>query len=221
MRVNVNWNDLALRVASVVLALVLWVAVAGPKSAEIAVVAPVEFRNVPDGLELVGDFPRTIEVWLRGSPGIVHRLRPGEVYAAVDLEGAVPGPRTVHLSGREVRAPYGARIETLRPSFLSLALERTERKTVPVKPRLAGEPAPGHAVVGIVASPAEVAVSGPQSLLATLDALSTAPVAVAQAKMKLVREVSLDPAPAPLRLVDAPASVRVTVSVERREESRR
>jgi YbbR domain-containing protein len=216
---RINAHDLLLRLLSVALALLLWFAVAGQKNAEIAVAAPIEFRNMPAGLELVGTVPRAVEIWLRGSPGLIQRLRPGEVYVPLDLTGAQAGSRVVHLASGEIRVPYGVRIAAIRPASFVLDMERSVRRTVAVKPVLVGQPAPGHHVVAVMSQPAEVTIAGPESRLATLDGIGTEPVSVDRAQMTLVRDVSLLPPDVPLWLVD-PQPVRVTVRVERDDEAK-
>ena len=80
-------GDMLLRAASLGLAIVLWVTIAGRDTAERGISAPVEFRNVPPSLELTGDMVDHVNVRLRASPGLVESLAPGEVRAAAALVG--------------------------------------------------------------------------------------------------------------------------------------
>jgi YbbR-like protein len=210
---RIRLHDLLIGLASVALALLLWFAVAGQKSAEVPVAAPIEFRNMPPGLELVGVVPRTVEIWLRGSPGMVQRLRPAEVYVPLDMAGAGPGRRVVHVTVGEIRVPYGVRIAAVRPSSFTLELERVMHKTLAIKPAVTGQPAPGFRVISVSSEPAEVTIVGPESRVASLDGVATESVSVDRVQMDLVRDVSLQPPDAPLRLLD-PQPVRVTVRVE-------
>jgi YbbR domain-containing protein len=200
---------------SIVLALFLWLAVASDRghSAHIALQAPLEIRNLPEGMELVGTVPSAFRVWVRGTSGLAQRLRPGEVYIPVDLANAAPGVRLVHLTEGSVRVPYGARPVAIEPASLTLTLERTLRRSVPVKPTLAGSAAAGYRVAGTSVTPAEVAVAGPESRIAPLRSLATEPVSVQGAKMTLVREVGLPLTEPDVRILD-PQKVRVTVNVE-------
>jgi YbbR domain-containing protein len=207
---RINLNDILLGLASLVLALLLWFAVAGQKSAEVSVAAPIELRNMPPGLELVGEIPRTLEIWLRGSPGLVQRLRPAEVYVALDMTGAEPGRRVVHVTTADVRVPYGVRIASVRPASFALEIERTTQKVVPIQPMVRGLPARGYHVASVTCEPAEVTIAGPESLAAALIAAPTEPLSVEATEMNVVREVSLQPPAAPLRLLN-PQPVRVTV----------
>ena len=92
---------------SLLLAVLLWVAIAAEKTSEIALSAPVELQNVPKDLELTGDTVNAIEVRLRSSPGIIERLAPGEVAARIDLRGAAEGERIIHLTEATIRVPFG------------------------------------------------------------------------------------------------------------------
>jgi YbbR domain-containing protein len=211
MRVRVD--DIALRVVSVLLALSLWFAVASEKSAEAPVTAPIEYRNVPDKLEVIGEVPRSVEVWVRGAPGLVERVRSGEVYVQVDLQGAAAGARTVHLLTRDIHVPYAVTAVAVRPASFSLTLDSSVQRTVPVKARMQGEPAKGFRVVALRSEPAQVVVAGPQSRLAKLDSVDTQPVAVDQVQMTFTRDVGVELGDPLLRLVDG-SKVRVTAQVE-------
>jgi YbbR domain-containing protein len=212
MRLKVD--DIALRVVSVLLALALWFAVASEKSAEAPVTAPVEYRNVADKLEIIGDVPRAVEVWVRGAPGLVQRLRAGEVYVQVDLQGASAGPRTVHLLVRDIHVPYAVTAVAVRPASFSLTLDSSVQRTLPVKARVEGEPAKGFRLAAVRSEPAQLVVAGPQSRLAKLEAVDTQPVSLDQVQMTFTREVGVELADPLLRLVDSPR-VRVTAQVEK------
>ena len=210
MRLRVD--EIALRLTSVGLGLALWFGVAARRNAEAPIEAPVEFRNVPPQLELVGEIPRRVEVWLRGSPGLVQRLKPGDVYVEVDLAGAVPGARTVELATTQVRVPYAVTVTSVRPGTFSFLLEPSLQRRLPVKARLEGRPASGFRVVGVRCEPDEVLVAGPKSRLADLDGIATEPVGVEQAEITFMREVALV-LPDPLLRVIGPRPVRVTAQI--------
>jgi len=210
---RLRMDNIALRLISLGLALALWFAVAAEKSAEAPIEAPVEFQNVPEKLQVVGDVPHRVEVWVRGSPGLVQRLRPGDVYARVDLADARPGPQTVFIGAKDLKVPYAVSVVSISPSSFSFALEPTLQKRLTVKARLEGHPANGFRVGAVKCEPEVVVVTGPESRLKPLDGLSTLPVMVEQAQMTLVREVGLDMPDALVRMVD-PRLIRVTADVE-------
>lgn len=171
-------GDNPLRIASLALAVALWFFIAGQDTAERGVSVPVELRNVPLDLELTGDPVNTVDVRLRASPGLIESLDPGQILAAIDLKGAGEGEHIVQLTPDAFRVPFGFRIVKITPSLLTLNLERTLEKTLPVRPRILGRPAPGYEVVEVRSEPAEVRVLGPKSRVQEIESAFTEPVSV-------------------------------------------
>ena len=99
------FRHLGLKVVALACASLLWLTVAGEHVVERIIRAPIEFKNKPPQLEVVGDPPDTVEIRLRGSSAVLSRLSPGEVMAVVDLQTARPGSRLFHIRASEVRAP--------------------------------------------------------------------------------------------------------------------
>ena len=61
------FRDLWLKVVSVCLAVLLWMTVARDPVVERGLEIPLEFENVPIGLEIAGDPPDTVSVRVRGN----------------------------------------------------------------------------------------------------------------------------------------------------------
>lgn len=218
MRLSVLTN-LSLKVVSLVLAFLLWFVIAGEKTSEMGLSAPVELQNFPKDLELTGDPVNTVEVRLRASPGIMQRLTPGDVSAQIDLAGAHEGERIVHLTPESVRVPFGVAVVKISPSIITLNLERTLQKTVPVRPRLLGRPAPGYEVAEVTAEPAEVRISGPKSRVQEVESAFTEPVSVESAELDAVENVNIGLEDPLLRIQGNPR-VRVTARIREVEHTR-
>src|SRR6185436_15980997 len=101
------FRNLGLKFVSTLVAIMLWLIVAGERVVERVMRAPVEFQNLPAGLEIVGDAPDTIEVRLRGSSGALSRMSAGDMAAVIDLTTARPGQRLFHITPGQVNVPYG------------------------------------------------------------------------------------------------------------------
>src|SRR5260370_38092184 len=140
---NALLENLPLKLASLALATVLWFVIAGEKSSERGLTVPVELQNFPANLEVTGDAVNNVRVRLRASPGIIHALGPGEVSAQINLAGAGEGERIIHLNADTIRVPFGVRVVKVTPAILTLNLERTLHKVVPIRPLLTGRPTPG------------------------------------------------------------------------------
>src|SRR5262245_14898404 len=101
------FRNVGLKFLSICIAALLWLIVAGDRVVERALRVPVEYQNLPAGLEIVGDPVDTVEVRLRGSSGALARLAPSDTSAVVDLRNARPGRRLFHLTSAHVKVPYG------------------------------------------------------------------------------------------------------------------
>jgi len=212
-------GETPLRIASLALAVALWFFIAGQDTAERGVAVPVELRNVPPNLELTGDAVHTVDVRLRASPGLIESLDPGQVLAAIDLRGAGEGEHIVQLTVDEFRVPFGFRIVKITPSLLTLNLERTLHKTLPVRPRVIGRPEPGYEVVEVRSDPAQIRVLGPKSRVQEIESAFTEPVSVDGADDTVEETVNVG-LEDPLLRLEGSSEVKVTVRVREVQEER-
>ena len=205
------FRHLGLKVLAIALATLLWLTVAGEHIVERSMRVPLEFRNIPPQLEITGDPPDNVDVRLRGSSAVLGRLDPGEVVAVVDLTGGRPGSRLFHLRNDEVRAPFGVEVAQVLPSTVSLELEKSATRMLPVVPAVFGEPAPGFVVGRRTAEPATVKVIGPESHVRALAEATTEPVNIAGSRDRVRDVVTVGVTDAAVRL---DSSVSATVLVE-------
>ena len=196
------FRNLGLKLLAVLLASVLWLTVAGEHIVERTLRVPLELRNVPTQLEIVGDPPMTVDVRVRGSSALLGRMDPGDVVALLDLEGARAGSRLFHLRVDEVRGPYGVEVAQITPSTVALELEKSARRSVPVTPAVEGDPAPGYVLGRATATPATVEVIGPESRLRELAAATTEPVSVAGQQANVTDVVTIGVSDTALRLAE-------------------
>jgi YbbR domain-containing protein len=212
-------ENVPLKVVSLGLAALLWFVIAGEKTSEMGISAPLELQNFPKDLEVTGEPVDAVEVRLRASPGIIQRIGPGDVSAQVDLAGLQEGEHIIHLTDKSVRMPFGVKVVKITPSLLTLNLERTLQKVVPVRPRLLGRPAPGFEVGEIRAEPSEVRIAGPRSRVQAMESAFTEPLSVegAQSNVSDVVNMGLDD---PLLRVLGSPRVRATVRIQEVEGER-
>jgi YbbR domain-containing protein len=206
------FQNMALKLISLALAALLWFVIAGEKTSEVGLSVPLELKNFPKDLELTGDAVNAVEVRLRASPSIIQSLGPADVSARVDLTGVQEGEHIVNLTEESIRIPFGVKVVRINPSTMTLNLERTVEKTVPVRPRLLGRPAPGHEVAEVTSAPAEVRVTGPKSRVQEAEGAFTEPVSVEAADSTVVEEVNLGVDDPLLRIQGTPR-VRVTARI--------
>jgi YbbR domain-containing protein len=205
-------RHLGLKLLSIALAALLWLLVAGEQIVERAMRIPLEFTNLPAQLEIVGDAPNVVDVRVRGSSGALSRVSTGELVAMLDVQSARPGRRLFHITGSDVRTPFGVEVVQVMPASLSMTFEPSASKVVPVVPAVEGEPAAGYQVGTVTADPATVDVVGPASALSSLTEAITEPVSVTGAS-KPVAEIVTVGAPDPSVRLRQPQTAQVRVNI--------
>jgi hypothetical protein len=205
-------DNLPLKVASLVLATLLWFVIAGEKTSELGLEVPVELRNFPPGLELLEEPPRSVEVRLRASPGLLQGLGGREVHATIDLTGVGEGERILHLSPDSIQVPFGVDVVRIAPARITLHFERTRESVVPVRPTLEGEPAEGFEVAEVLSQPATIRLAGPASRVAEVESAYTEPLSVRGATRPVTAEVAAGLEDPLLRIVGG-RRVRVTARI--------
>ena len=206
------FRHLRLKVLALLLSAVLWFTVAGEHVVERSLRVPLEFRNIPQSLDIVGNAPDSVDVRLRGSSAVLSRVQPGEITAVLDLGSARTGSRLFPIRADEVRAPFGIEVSQVIPNTIALDLEKSARRRVPVVPATDGSPAPGYVIGRVSADPATVEIMGPESRLRQITEATTEPVSVKDARAPVRDGVSVGVVDASVRLVE-PQNANVTVEI--------
>lgn len=206
------FRHLGLKVLSLALATVLWLTVAGEHVVERGLRVPVEFRNVPQSLEIVGNTPDTVNVRVRGSSAVLSRLQPGDIVAVLDLATARAGSRIFAIRTDQVRAPFGVDVSQVVPATIPLELENSLQRRVPVVPSVEGDPAPGFVVAHESAEPPMVEIVGPESHVRDVSEARTEPVDVSGARARVRDVVNIGVSDTSVRLVE-PQSATVIIDV--------
>jgi YbbR domain-containing protein len=205
-------RNIGLKFLSICIAALLWLVVAGDRVVERALRVPVEYQNLPQGLELVGNPLETVDVRLRGSSGTLGRMEGADTSAVIDLRHARPGRRLFHLSAAQVKVPYGVEVMQVAPATLSIEFENSAVRILQVQPSLEGRPAPGYEVQNVKSDPATVEVIGPESSLRGLTEAMTEPISIANETRPLNEVVTVGVADPSVRL-RAPQTATVTVQI--------
>jgi len=206
------FRHLGLKFLAVVVAILLWLTVAGEPVVERSLVVPLELQNKPENLELINP-PGSVNVHVRGLSSVLGQIDPGSVIAVLDLGSATPGRRIFHLAPGQVQAPSGVEILWVSPATITLQIEQSATKRVPISPSIEGEPAPGHVVGSITVSPQTVDVRGPASALKDVREATTDPVAIGGATGRVHVLVDVAVVDAPMVRLKSLQTARVTVEI--------
>lgn len=206
-------HNAGIKIVSVLLAIGLWQVVARDPVEEVEMKVPIEFRNLPDNLEIDSASFTEAQLRVRGPERVIHRLRPADVRAEVNLSDVHPGERTFDLTSRQIHVPQDLEVVQIIPGQFHLSFDIRETRTVEVRPRVTGNFAGGVHIARIMADPPNVVITGPRRHVEAVEAATTDPVDVSGAitKASFVTQAYV---PDPLIQVVHPGPIRVTVIME-------
>jgi YbbR domain-containing protein len=130
----------------------------------------------------------------------------------LDLTNVRTGSRLFHLRTDEVNAPYGIEVAQVMPPTLSLTVERSVRRTVPIVPATDGDPAPGFVVGRMLAEPSTVEIVGPESRVREVTSATTEPLEIDGRSDRVRDVVTVGVADPSVRLTQ-PVSATVVVEI--------
>lgn len=208
-------HNIGLKLFSLGVAVLLWVAVTRDPVAEVALNVPVEFHNSPEHLEISSETIPQVQVRLRGPVRVVRELTPSEVHVIVDLSQAKPGERTYDMSATHIRVPDYVQVIQTVPSQIRISFDARATKQVQVQPRVIGTFATGYHIGEVVAIPSAVTIVGPAKHVEAVETAITDPVdatGVVQQTTFVTHAYVSDPL---VRLAN-PAPIKVTVTTVRK-----
>jgi hypothetical protein len=209
---NFLWKLLALAIA-----VAIWMLVATEPELSTFATVRLEFKNLPEDLEISSEPVSTVSLELRGASGELRTVA-GDTYGLgtirpaviLDMAGIQPGERTFPIGDGNVRLARGVHLVRAIPSEVRFTFERRATRTVPVTPRFHGEGSNGYVVAQFSVEPQQVDITGPASRVSRLSEAVTDPVEVSNvygAKEFRVNAYVEDP------FVRLEGSPQVTVSV--------
>ncbi len=212
------FKDFGWKVLSLAIAVLLWAVVSSEPELSTFVSVPVEYKGLPDGLEISSDVVESVYLELHGPSG---RLGTGSGeerrYAVVlDMSHVGPGERTFSINENDVRLTRGIHLLRATPSQLRFRFERREYRAVPVQPRFATQPQAGYHITSWEVSPATLQIVGPESRVSHMRYVVTDPVDVANAVGTAEFHVNAFVDDSHVRFASSP-QVKVKVHIKRKD----
>lgn len=201
-----------LKALSLLLALLLWLIVAGEETVERGLRVPLELVQFPEGLELQAEAPTVVDVRVRGSSTNLSQVNPGDIVAVLDLRSARPGRRVFQMTPEQVRVPFDVQVVQVSPASVTMVFENSMTQTVPVNPSFEGTPAPGYVVGKMTVEPTTVEIIGPETAVKQTSEALTEAVSVSGAREPITETVTVGVLDPSVRLKNPrPVTVRVEV----------
>src|SRR5271156_2501454 len=163
-------DNIGTKLVSLLLAVLLWMAVARDPIAEVEIRVPIEFQNFPNGLEIDSTSSTEAQIRIRGPERAIHQLQAADVRAEINLATVRPGERTFDLNNQQIHVPQDLEVVQIIPAQFHLSFDERESRTVEVRPRVNGNFASGLRVTQVIADPPTVMITGPRHRVDAVEA---------------------------------------------------
>lgn len=167
------FGNAALKLASLIIAILMWYGVARDPASEVSLRVPVEFSRPPKGLDYTSDVAPVAQIRLRGPARVLRELPQESVHAVIDLQNAAPGERTYDLTTDQIQVPHDIEVVQVTPTRLRIAFDKRESRQVAVKPRVVGTLPPGYQIESVTADPPVLTITGPARHVNAVDSAIT------------------------------------------------
>ena len=213
-------EDWSLKLLSLAIAIVLWLAVTGqnePVTAHLNV--QLNFIR-PQSLEISNDPPRTVDVMLTGSRNKLDDLTSLDLVATVDISDQSAGERVVRLANKaQISLPQGIKVDSYQPSAIPIRLEPIIERQIALEPKLEGKPADGFEVYGVHLNKSTVLVRGPASRVNAIQKVMTESIYLAGHKESVpASSLAVDVPDPKVDLVEPIVSVQIEIGEVRKEK---
>lgn len=166
-------QNIGLKIISLFLAFAFWRMITSENISEIGYLVPLELRNIPEGVEIVGDVVNSVNLRIRATSRLIKGLNNTDLVASVDLSHSVPGEHTYPLANANVQVPLGVEVVRVLPTHIKLRLEKTLGRSVPVKVRWRGSLPNGTDFSELAPVPSQIHIEGPESRVSEVTQLLT------------------------------------------------
>jgi len=206
------FKNFGLKLASVILAVILWIIASSRGQSEMFIDVPLEFMNMPSRLEMIDCSDKTISVNIKGPEKLIKNIKPSDIRASVNLSKAKKGESTYYLSKDNIRLPRSISLLNISPSSITITTEETVTKTVRVIPVVTGVPEHGYSLQATSVEPKDIEIEGLQSEVGKIKNIKTEPLDITGAKVTFSQELKLDLRGKNIRAKPNSATVTVLIS---------
>ena len=165
---------------------------------------PVNFSNVPENMVLTSFHTDKIEIRIQAHPNLIELINKKNIHYPVDLytdlefdpagdsDSIEPGSYLFPVEEKRIPMDRGIKILSIKPSYLSVQLEKKIRKTFKITVPYIGTPAKGHIALDAATEPASVELIGAASLIQSIKELKTKPIDITNVNESFKKKIPLD-----------------------------
>jgi YbbR domain-containing protein len=204
-------ENMGLKVAAVLLSIVLWIFVTSRGQSEISLDVPLEFKNIPSGLELVNHSAKTVALNIRGHERFIKNVKSSDIRVAVDLSKAKKGEGLYYINREDIKVPGAISVTHISPSSVKIVTEETTSKTVRVEPVIIGDPEKGYRIRSVEVTPQTILVEGVSSEIIRIKTIKTEPLDVTGISETFTQNLRIDFTGKNIRSKKSEVAVRVVI----------
>lgn len=194
---NLILENTFLKFASLFFAILLWfniTPISMRDTLEVNYVLPLELKNIPEEMMVIGNFEDRINVRLRGRQNVLRDIDPTQLSVSLDLSKVKAGGRFYTIDNSNINIPPGTNMDVIRiePKKIKIDVVNSLKKDVKVQINIKGKPAPGYKLRRISINPPQVAVEGSEYEVRSLSVLKGPEIDITGRKNSFSREIKID-----------------------------
>ena len=185
-------GNMGFKLLSIAIAVSLWFFITYRGQSETAVESQLEFKNMPQGLEILKQNIKKVTVNIRGHESVLGSLKPADVRVMVDLSNGKKGEASFYFDTNDVKIPANVKILRTEPTFVRVTLDESVSRDIEIKPYVVGLPAKGYEVYKMTVNPPVVMVEGAKTEMARLSILRTEPLDITGLDTNISQNIRVD-----------------------------
>lgn len=205
------FENIGLKASAVVLAVILWLFVISKGQTEISVNAPIEYTNIPSGIEIAKRGVKSAEVTIKTHESLAKNIKQETVRVFVDVSRAKTGEGVYTLKKDDVTLPFGATVVKVEPSTVKVVFEETVSKKAAIKPSIIGNPEIGYYVKSVEIKPEETIVEGAKSEVRKVGFIKTESVDITGLTEDFRQEVGLEISEGNIRMKNDKVDIHIKI----------
>lgn len=210
-------RNLGTKVLALCIAAALFLSVNAQERTTVSLQYELEVGELPEEMVLLSPLPE-VTVTISGPRSTLLRLR-DEGRRTLRLPPLRSDQTFVRLNEADLRLPAGASASLITPMVLPVELDLLVHREIPVRARLRNQPPEGYELTEVHVRPDSIGVSGPRSVVESLETIYTQSLDVGGLRSTRTFDVDLAPLQAQVT-VNGSATVSVEVGIELVEERR-
>ncbi len=193
-----------LRIPLILLLCLFFTAGCNTEPVETNFLFPVDFSNIPENMVLTEFHTDKIEIRIQAIPRLMERINkesiryPVDLYTdlafdpAGDFDSIEPGEYLIPVYKKRIPMNPAIKILSVKPTYLSVRLEKKVRRIFQIKVPYTGTPAKGYIALDAAADPPSVELAGPASILESIIELKTKPIDLTNINEGFKKKIPLD-----------------------------